>query len=179
MCTSTNSELCDRSRTRTNGATQTFRRPSLATSTSHIRESNQIATSTSSGVGVYVPPHLNSSYSSNALRNGSGAEARYNKDQLLGMYKKQRESDTWGKQITDLFMGDWNPTDPSSTSNGSWGRRDEHKEGVSGPEICWDHRGHVEPLNLHDMTEDEREVRASSIVCNAPANHENSCLLAL
>jgi len=75
------------------------------------------------------------------------------------MYKKQKESENWGKNIGELFMGEWNPTDPSAASNGSWARRDENKDPTSGPEICWDHGGNVEPLGLLDMTDEEKDVR--------------------
>lgn len=142
-----------------NGATQTFRRPSLATNTSHQRETSQNTPSVSTpSAGVYVPPHLNSNYHSSSFRNGLASENRYSKDQLLNMYKGQRESGTWGRNIADLFMGDWNPHEVGGETIGMWSKKDEHKEGVSGPELCWDHSGKVEPLGLIDMNDEEKEV---------------------
>lgn len=56
-------------------------------------------------------------------------------------------------------MADWNPRDGSS-STGAWGKKDDQlKENSSGPEICWDHAGQVQPLALKDMNEEEKDVR--------------------
>lgn len=146
-----------------NGATQTFRRPSVATNNSHNRESSSQTTSASSTptVAAYIPPHLNSNYQSSSLRNGIASENRYSKEQLLNLYKSQRESGNLGKNVSDYFVADWNPHQetPSST-NGAWGKREDHKDTPSGPEVCWDHGGQVEPLGLIDMTDDEKEVCA-------------------
>ncbi|KAJ5173408.1 hypothetical protein N7492_006001 [Penicillium capsulatum] len=62
------------SRSRMNGATQTFRRPSVATSPAHTRDSSQPASaSTMTSSAAYIPPHMSSNPLS-SLRNG---EARY------------------------------------------------------------------------------------------------------
>lgn len=97
---------------------------------------------------------MSSNTSSTALRNG---EARYSKDQLLDMYKAQQESGSLGKHVEDYFVADWDPHTVSASVNGAWGKRDDHKTSA-GPEVCWDHGGQVEPLNLSDMTESEKEV---------------------
>jgi PERQ amino acid-rich with GYF domain-containing protein len=143
-----------------NGATQTFRRPSVATNPSHNRESSQTTSASVSTptVGAYIPPHMTSSYQSTALRNGSTGENRYSKDQLLAYYKAQRESGSLGKNVTDYFIADWDPHVEAPAANGAWGRRDDQKDASSGPEVCWDHGGHVEPLGLMDMNDDEKEV---------------------
>lgn len=149
-----------RSRSRVNGATQTFRRPSGATnsSQSQSRESNQFASSTSQ-TAPYIPPHLNSSFQSTTLRNGTINESRYSKEQLLGLYKSQREWDNWGKNVTDYFMADWNPRDGTPPTS-AWGKKDDQqKDNSSGPEICWDHAGQVQPLALVEMNEEEKDVR--------------------
>lgn len=137
-----------------NGATQTFRRPSVATTPAHTRESNQPASaSTLPSSATYIPPHM-SSNSPMALRNG---EARYSKEQLLDLYRAQRESGALGKNVEDYFVADWDPHMVSAPVNGAWGKRDEHKTSA-GPEVCWDHGGQAEPLGLTDMSEGEREV---------------------
>lgn len=59
--------------------------------------------------------------------------------------------------MDDLFVDGWTPN-INGTSNGGWGRRDDHKD-ATGPEICWDHNGSVQPLALIDMTEEEKGVR--------------------
>jgi PERQ amino acid-rich with GYF domain-containing protein len=142
-----------------NGATQTFRRPSVATTPSQHRDSSQPASaSTTTAGGAYIPPHL-SSNSSSIARNG---DARYSKDQLLELYKLQREEGTLSKNVEEYFVADWDPHTVSAPANGAWGKRDDHKNNSAGPEVCWDHGGQVEPLGITGMTEDEREVRLVS-----------------
>ena len=55
-------------------------------------------------------------------------------------------------------MADWNPCDGASSTNGGWGKRDDYKDSFSGPEICWDHSGRVEPLALTEMNDEEKDV---------------------
>lgn len=144
--------VSSRSRARTNGATQTFRRPSLAN-----RESNQNNAASIQGTGVYVPPHLNSSYQSNLNRN-STADSRYSKDQLLDLFRAQGRSGQAATNLSDLFVDGWNPEAVNGNSNGGWGKKEEYKDGSGGPEICWDHEGNVQPLALIEMGEEEKEV---------------------
>lgn len=89
-----------------------------------------------------------------ALRNG---DVRYSKEQLLELYRLQREAGVAGKSVEDCFVGDWDPNLASNPVNGAWGKRDDHKTSA-GPEVCWDHGGSAEPLGLTDMTEAEKEV---------------------
>jgi PERQ amino acid-rich with GYF domain-containing protein len=147
-----------RPRSRANGATQTFRRPSLATNVANSRESNYgagqaIATPTS---GVYVPPHLNTNSQVN-LRNGVVGELRYSKDQLIVLYKQQRDAGAIDQNLSSIFTGGWNPLD-NRESTSAWSRRDEGKETSVGPEVCWDHSANSEPLALIQMSDEEREV---------------------
>ena len=151
-----------RSRSRTNGATQTFRRPSLATGFSHQRENTQPTTNNPpQSTGVYVPPHLNSNYQSTFTRNGATTDSRYSKDQLLDLFRAQGESGNLSKNLPDLLLGGWNSGAPN-TSNGTWSRRDDLKEGNIGPEVCWDFEGSVQPLGLVDVEDEEKEVRTST-----------------
>ncbi|KAI2093326.1 kinesin-like protein [Ophidiomyces ophidiicola] len=155
------------SRNRLNGATQTFRRPSVATNTSHTRETTQVSSNVSTPtVPAYIPPHLNSNYQSGALRGGSTGDNRYSKDQLLHLYRSQKESKDWGKNVTDHFMADWNPLEESPTTNGGWGKREDFKDSHAGPEVCWDHDGKIEPLALIDMNQEEKELFSTSV--NSP-----------
>jgi PERQ amino acid-rich with GYF domain-containing protein len=139
-----------------NGATQTFRRPSLATNFSHSRDNHQSSVSTPTSSAAYIPPHLNSSYQS---RNGSAGDSRYSKEQLLNIYKSQRESGTLGKNVEDFFVADWNPHEETPAVNGAWGKREDPKDTPLGPGVCWDREGQFEPLGLTDMNDDEKEVR--------------------
>ena len=113
--------------------------------------------------GVYVPPHLNSNYQSFA-RNGASAEgSRYSKDQLLDMFRAQGRSGPLTHTISDLYVDGWNPSPINGASNGGWGRKDDQKDASSGPDICWDHDGNVQPLSLLEMSEEEKQVRCMSI----------------
>ncbi|KAL4870083.1 hypothetical protein BDV12DRAFT_65522 [Aspergillus spectabilis] len=149
------------SRTRMNGATQTFRRPSVATNPSHPREPPSATTPTG---GVY-PSHMSSTLSSIA-RNGASGDTRYSKEQLLDLYKAQRDTGILTKNVTEYFVAEWNPHSETPAANGVWGKRDDHKDTSTGPEVCWDHGGHVEPLGLVDMTDDEKETFSVSV--NSP-----------
>ncbi|KAF9890671.1 hypothetical protein FE257_005537 [Aspergillus nanangensis] len=153
-------------RSRVNGATQTFRRPSVATNPSQTRDPSQTAPLTTAG--AYTPPHMTSSYQSTALRNGAANETRYSKDQLLSLYKSYQESGTLSKNVADYFVGDWDPhVETPSAANGAWGRRDDSKENnPTGPEVCWDHGGQSDPLGLVDMSDDEKELFTLSV--NSP-----------
>ena len=150
-------ECQSRSRARTNGATQTFRRSSAATSLSQQRDSSQTASNpTPSSGSVYVPPHLNSNYQASYGRNGTAADCRYSKDQLLEMFRAQSKSGSSQANINELLLDGWTPG-VNGTSNGGWGKRDDHKD-ISGPEICWDHDGSVQPLAFFEMSAEEKEV---------------------
>lgn len=126
---------------------------------SYSRESNHIgqgnATPTSS---VYVPPHLNASYQVNSLRNGTAGEIRYTKDQLVALYKQQRDAGALDRNLSDVFTGGWNPLDSRDSANSAWGKRDDAKESSTGPEICWDYSARTEPLALIHMSDEEKEV---------------------
>ncbi|XHG02083.1 hypothetical protein AWENTII_005445 [Aspergillus wentii] len=153
------------SRTRMNGATQTFRRPSVATNPSQNRDSSQPTSASTPTVGAYIPPHMTSN--SSALRNGASGETRYSKDQLLSFYKVQRETGALSKNVAEYFVADWDPhMEAPSVNGGVWGKRDDHKDTPSGPEVCWDHGGQVEPLGLMDMDDDEKEFFTVSV--NSP-----------
>ncbi|KAL8827399.1 MAG: hypothetical protein Q9170_007029, partial [Blastenia crenularia] len=153
----------DWSRSRVNGATTTFRRPSLATNQSHQREVSQNnASSTTQNSGVYVPPHMNSNYHTR----GGASDTRYSRDQLLDMFRTQAKEGSPSTHISDLYEDGWNPLQTNGMPNGGWSRKDEVRDGLSGPEICWDHDGRVQPLGLIDMTEEEQSVFSSSV--NSP-----------
>ena len=139
-----------RTRNRLNGATQTFRRPSVATNLSQTRES--ASASTASTVGAYIPPHLSSNYQSGSARGGSSNDNRYSKEQLLEVFKNQRES----VDVADYLVGDWNNRDEAASTNGHWGKRNDFNH--AGPEICWDSTGQMRPLAFQGMTDEEKNV---------------------
>jgi hypothetical protein len=108
---------------------------------------------------------LNASHQINSLRNGSTGDVRYTKDQLLAVYKQQRDTGALDQNLPAIFTGGWNPLDGHESANPAWGRRDEAKESNVGPEICWDHDARAEPLALIQMSEEEREVRSLATRC--------------
>lgn len=145
---------------RANGATQTFRRPSHATSLSgstnqaHSRDASGLPTTSSSNPGVYVPPHAQSG------RNGNSIEGRYSREQLIQLFRGQRDSEDIKDGLSSLYVGSWEPNISNGTSSATWGRRDDHgRDGQSGVDLCWDKDGSILPLSLTDMTEEEKEVR--------------------
>lgn len=99
---------------------------------------------------------MNSNHQSSYTRNGASTESRYSKEQLLDLYRVQEKSDFPNGSLDEFFVDGWTPG-LNGTSNGGWGKRDDHKDS-NGPEICWDHSGSVQPLALADMTEEEKEV---------------------
>lgn len=75
------------------------------------------------------------------------------------LYKQQRDTGALDQNLSAIFTGGWNPLDGRESASSAWGRRDEGKEPIVGPEICWDHSTRSEPLALVLMSDEEREVR--------------------
>ncbi|KAF2456230.1 hypothetical protein BDY21DRAFT_386652 [Lineolata rhizophorae] len=147
---------------RTNGATQTFRRPSLATSlssSSHLRDANSQTTATPN-TGVYVPPQV-------SQRLSAAADNRYSRDQLIQLYQNQKESQQVGDGLASLCLGSWAPNMANGASGGLWGKRDDNvKDTQPGADVCWDRNGHALPLCTEDLTESEKELFTTSV--NSP-----------
>jgi PERQ amino acid-rich with GYF domain-containing protein len=148
---------------RTNGATQTFRRPSHATSlsgsTAHSASRDASSTQTASSSGVYVPPHAQPG------RNGSSVEGRFSRDQLTQLFKTQRESDDLSDGVANISMGTWDVHATNGMSGASWGRNDHSRDVPSGVDQCWDREGNTEPLSLRDLTDEERDVCYATCIC--------------
>ena len=97
----------------------------------------------------YVPPH----------RNGTSTDTRYSKDQLFDLYKAQQNSDgSQSDSLSHLYVGGWQPDAANGAGNASWGRSDTTRDPQTGPDICWDKDGSIEPLGLTEMDDEEREV---------------------
>lgn len=134
---------------RTNGATQTFRRPSGAATTPTA--AHPADTLAHQQPPRYVPPH----------RNGSVVDTRYSKDQLLELFRAQQSIDGGlSDGLPNLYVGGWQPDVANGTVAG-WGRTEHNRDAQPGPDVCWDRDGTVGPLGLIDMDDDEREVRLS------------------
>lgn len=82
----------------------------------------------------------------------------------MNIFKTQRDLGSLGRYTSEAFVADWNPVE-SSSPNGVWGKKDDHKDSSVGPEVCWDHNGHFEPLGLTDLTSDEKEVKYATFPC--------------
>ncbi|KAI9868755.1 MAG: hypothetical protein M1813_004606 [Trichoglossum hirsutum] len=150
----------DWSRRGPNGSA-TFRRPSLSTTLSH-QQNTQNQTSNSTGTsGVYVPPHAYTG----AGRNGGASESRYSKDELLSIFRTQKESGELDKNLSNLMVGDWSPGMADGARNGSWNKMDEDANGT-GPDLCWEQNGKLEPLGLDPMTAEEKDAFSGSV--NSP-----------
>lgn len=147
-----------RSRTRPNGATQTFRRPSVANPQSQQRDSTYNTNSSAPTGSVYVPPHMSATHQTSVNRNGISEETRYSKDQLLDMYRAQEKLEQPSPRIEDLFVDGWHPRAPNGTQNGGWGKKDHHGDAI-GTDLCWDYDGGIQPISLNPMSEEEHEVR--------------------
>lgn len=152
---------------RTNGATQTFRRPSHATSlsasTNHSTSRDAAPTQNSSNSGVYVPPHAQPG------RNGSSLEGRYSRDSLTQLFRTQQEAGSLTDGLSRLYTGGWEPHTTNGVSGASWGRKDDHgREAQSGVDQCWDRDGSVVPLSLAELTEAEREVGSLRLCLSSP-----------
>lgn len=74
------------------------------------------------------------------------------------MFRRQGDSGALGKNLSSLLVGGWDPGMSIEGGSGAWSRREDLKEGVPGPEICWDAEGTVQPLGLVDMSDEEKEV---------------------
>ncbi|KAL1994866.1 hypothetical protein VTN49DRAFT_1053 [Thermomyces lanuginosus] len=148
-------------RSRMNGATQTFRRPSVATNAQN-RESSQTTSASTPTSAAYIPANPSSN---TQARNPSTSDARYSKDKLLEIFKNQRDSGSLGKNLTDFFVANWNPLEETSTTNGAIGK-DNPKGAALGAEVCWDHAGQFEPLGLTELTDDEKELFSTTV--NSP-----------
>ncbi|PNS16842.1 GYF domain-containing protein mpd2 [Sphaceloma murrayae] len=149
---------------RTNGATQTFRRPSLATSNSHSNI-HQRDPSLESQPARYVPPH----------RNGVVSDSRYAKDQLLDLFKTQSQIESTSRDsLTNLFVAGWEPDQVNGSSVGGdgWSSREVHKDGQGVTDAFWDNEGSMIPLGLVEMTEDEKESFSTSV--NSPIKPMNT-----
>lgn len=112
--------------------------------------------STFPSVGAYVPPHLTASR--------AAVDTRYSREQLLDLYRDQKDAGDLRSGLEDLLVGDWPDSISNGVSSARWGRReDTRNDNAYGPEICWERGGTTEPLALYDMTDEEHEVCISCL----------------
>ncbi|KPI40662.1 GYF domain-containing protein mpd2 [Cyphellophora attinorum] len=154
----------DWARSRPNGATQTFRRPS-ANTTAQTRDMTPQNPSSVQSPGAYIPPHLNSNHPSNIAKNGVNGPTRYGKEQMLAMYQSQRDAGGMSRRLPQLLDENWlqetqgnGPVPPTP--------RGESAEQYPGPAVCWRDEPNPLPLGLQEMDEEERQLFTSSV--NSP-----------
>lgn len=86
-------------------------------------------------------------------------DTRYSKEQLLELFRSQQQLDGGLEDgLSDLYVGGWRPDGVNGSSASAWARGEQSRDSQPGPDICWDADGAVEPLGLHEMDDDEREV---------------------
>lgn len=107
------------------------------------------------------------------MRNGSLADARYSKDQLVDLFRSQQSLDG-GLQdgLPGLYVGGWQPDMANGAVSAGWGRTDHSRDAQPGPDVCWDRDGSIEPLGLAEMDDEEREVRFAIL---GGAGGESTC----
>jgi len=95
-------------------------------------------------------------------------ETRYSRSQLLDLFKEQREMGDLDGDLAELYVGDQDGTSQNGAGQSKWARN-ELKDNGTGPDICWDRGGGIEPLGLVDLTEEEKEV------CFSQSRVEDNC----
>ncbi|KAK4541649.1 hypothetical protein LTR36_007793 [Oleoguttula mirabilis] len=137
---------------RSNGATQTFRRPSGATSMAGLTPQPDGAIS--QPPPRYVPPH----------RNGTHNDMRYSKDQLLDAFRAQQTAEgALHDGLMGLYVGGWQPDNTNGAASAGWGRAEHSRDAQPAPDVCWDRDGAIEPLGLAELDEEERELFSTSV----------------
>ncbi|KAL7273781.1 kinesin-like protein [Rhizina undulata] len=139
---------------RANGTSSTHRRLSLSTTLTHPPTPSHQTPLTPSSSNVYHPPH-------HYNRGGAGSftSTSYGKEELLSIFKVQDQSGGLNRKIDELILGDIG-------SGGGWSREDAAGNTVAGAEVCWEKDGGLKPVSLEEMTEEERDLFASSV--NSP-----------
>lgn len=75
----------------------------------------------------------------------------------MSIFRTQKESGELDKNLSNLMVGDWSPGMADGARNGSWNKMDEDANGT-GPDLCWEQNGKLEPLGLDPMTAEEKDV---------------------
>jgi PERQ amino acid-rich with GYF domain-containing protein len=102
---------------------------------------------------------MNASLATPGSRSSGANETRFSKEQMLELYKNSLESRSMNGDIQAILTEGWQPGATSNASNGSWSRKDENKDHIAGPDVCWELGGVIDPLSLKSMTEEEKEAR--------------------
>lgn len=86
-------------------------------------------------------------------------DTRYSKDQLLELFREQRDAGDLDNDVSHLYVGDAETGYVNGQSQGRWSRReDTTQDAAAGSEICFERNIISEPLGLTDMTEEDVAV---------------------
>ena len=92
-------------------------------------------------------------------------DTRYSKNQLLDIYKGQEEVGALQRDVSHLFVNNWNPEHSNGTNGRSgWGKTNDGRDSY-GPEICWEPHGNIRPMGLEEMSEQEKIVGFIPLHC--------------
>lgn len=81
---------------------------------------------------------------------------RYEKNQLLDIFKAREQASLLNRDVSGLFAENWDPGNTNGANGRGWGIHDGRD--THGPDVCWDSNGGIQPIGLEDMTESERTV---------------------
>jgi PERQ amino acid-rich with GYF domain-containing protein len=97
-------------------------------------------------------------------------ETRYSRDQLLDLFRAQREARDLDGDLNELYVGEGENGVTNGEGGAKWARREDTKDNGVGVDICWNRLGGIEPLGLIDMTDEEREVCQESRIFKDKTN---------
>ncbi|MGG6495540.1 UNVERIFIED_CONTAM: hypothetical protein NY603_21710, partial [Bacteroidetes bacterium 56_B9] len=90
--------------------------------------------------------------------NGTTPSTKYTKEEMLGIYEVlQSKQGALTDGLATHLVGGWQP-DITNGAAAGWGRGDNHRDTLPGPDLAWDREGTSEPLGLVEMDDEEREV---------------------
>ena len=143
---------------RSNGATQTFRRPSQINTTFGTKDNAARETSTPT-TAPYIPPHLNSAFQSSFNRGAPNGDYRYSKEQMLEIFKSQNDAGLSNELLPSSLSEGWLPGNSSGSSRTDWNQKEESKDQQQhNLDVCWAFENSVQPMVLTEMDDEEKEV---------------------
>jgi len=98
------------------------------------------------------------------MRNGHAIDTRYTRSQLLDLFREQLETGDFDESLAELYVGENEHLFTNGATNMKWSRRDDSDiaDASAGVEACWERQGMSQPSILHNLTDAETEVGATS-----------------
>jgi PERQ amino acid-rich with GYF domain-containing protein len=104
-------------------------------------------------------------------------EFRYSKSQLLDIYRAQIESGGSNGDISHLLENGWDPKQSNGANGrGSWGKSSDGRD-AQGPNVAWESKGNIQPINLEEMTEEEKIVSTQTPLTTIPLTFDSYSLV--